>query len=97
MVHPSLSLLPWGSGSFHMEERWLSSTLCQLLRPQPNLPERLIPTSAHFQPPRCTKKSTNLHQNQPLACLPSCSGCTQRRMEDCLPDSLWFLRMVGNA
>src|SRR5882724_8220154 len=87
----SLSLLPWGSGSFHLEERWLSLTLHQLPRPQPNLPERPVPTSAHFQPLRRTKKSTNLYQDQPSAHLPSHSGCTRRRMEDCLPDPLQFL------
>src|SRR5882724_7685898 len=59
---------PMGLWFFHPEERWLSSTLRRLLRPQPNLPERPVPTPAHFRPLRHTKKSTNLHQNQPPAC-----------------------------
>src|SRR5882724_10867093 len=62
--------------------------LFNFLRTQSNLPERLVPTSAHFRPLRRTKKSTNLYQDQPSAHLPSRSGCTRRRMEDSLPDPL---------
>jgi len=74
-----LLLLPWAR-FFSSEKRWLTSTLCLTSEPHLNLLERPVPTSAHFDSRR-TKKSTNLHQNRPSACLPSSSGCIRRWMK----------------
>ena len=96
-VNPSLTLPLWSSGPLHLEERWFSSTLCQFLRPQPDLKEGLLPPSAHFQSARHTMKIMSLYQNCPLAHIPLGSHYSRRQMEDCLPDSWWILWVVGNA
>jgi len=72
-------------------------TLHWFLRPQPDFQERLIPTSTHFRLTRHTMKGTSLHQDQSLAHIPPCTDFTWRWMEDCIPNLLWFIRVVSNA
>jgi len=59
--------LPWAP-SFPSEKNWMPSMQ------DSEKTERLIPTSTHFQPPRQHQEKHELHQNRPLACLPSRSG-----------------------
>ena len=60
-VHPSLTLPVRSSSPFHPEKRWFSSALHWLPRPQPDLKEGSLSTSAHFWSARCTTKSTSLY------------------------------------
>src|SRR5882724_1214904 len=52
--------------------------------------KRPISITAHFRPLRHTTESMDLYQNRPSACIPPHLALTWRRMEDCLPNSLWI-------
>jgi len=59
--------------------------------------ERPIPTSTLFRPPRCTMEK---HESTPrsISCMhTTCTDFTWRQMEDCIPNPLCSLRVVGKC
>jgi len=80
---------------FHPEKRWLLR-LCVYFQALNWISRKTIPTSLisdlldtprkHNSTPKSTSGTLTIY-----------SDCTQRQMENCLPDPLRFLQVVGNA
>ena len=82
---------------FVRKKRRLASVVRRLSGTQQGDQERPLPSSPYLGPPGCSSKGSNLFKNRPSTRLPSNPNSRRRRVENCIQNSLWVLRMVGYA